>query len=48
MATSEDEIKSIIVAKMKNLTNAKEDVCREILEQYKYNLHTAVEAYFSR
>lgn len=46
--STEDEIKQAVLTKMKSLTNAREDVCVEILESNSYDLHTSVEAYFSR
>ena len=46
--TSQEEIKHTVVAKMKILTNAEEDVCIELLESNKYDLNTSIEAYFAR
>lgn len=48
MADSEEEIKHTILAKMKSLTTADEEVCIELLESNKYDLNTSVEAYFAR
>lgn len=45
---SEEEIKHTVLAKMKSLTNADEEVCVELLESNKYDLNTSVEAYFAR
>ena len=47
-ASSEEEIKSTVLAKMKSLTSASETVCVELLESNKYDLHTSVEAYFAK
>ena len=47
-AESEEEIKQTLVVKMKSLTSAADDVCVELLESNKYDLHTSVEAYFAR
>ena len=47
-ASSEEEIKKTVLAKMQSLTNANEHVCVEILESNKYDLHTSVEAYFAK
>ena len=47
-ASSEEEIKKTVLAKMQSLTNANEHVCVELLESNKYDLHTSVEAYFAK
>lgn len=47
-ASSEEEIKQTVLAKMQSLTNASEHICVELLESNKYDLHTSVEAYFAK
>jgi hypothetical protein len=46
--SSAEEIKHTVLAKMKSLTKAEEEVCIELLESNKYDLNTSVEAYFSK
>ena len=47
-ASSEEEIKQTVLAKMQSLTNASEHICVELLESNKYDLNTSVEAYFAK
>ena len=45
-ASSRDELQQAVVVKMKAVTNADEDVCVALLEDYQYDLKQSVEAFF--
>lgn len=45
-ASSRDELQMAVVAKMKAVTNADDDVCISILEDYHYDLKQSVEFFF--
>ena len=45
-ASSREELQKAVVVKMKAVTNADDEVCISILEDYHYDLKQSVEAYF--
>ena len=45
-ASSRDELQKAVVVKMKAVTNAEEDVCVALLEDFQYDLKQSVEAFF--
>ena len=45
-ASSRDELQKAVVVQMKAVTNADEDVCIALLEDYQYDLKQSVEAFF--
>lgn len=45
-ADSREELRKAVLVKMKNVTNANETVCIELLESHSYDLKTSIEAYF--
>lgn len=45
-ASSREELQQAVVVKMKAVTNADDDVCISILEDYHYDLKQSVEAFF--
>jgi hypothetical protein len=42
-----DLLRTNLIARMKSLTNASEDVCVSILQRHSYDLETSVETYLS-
>ncbi|CAB9498412.1 expressed unknown protein [Seminavis robusta] len=46
-ASSREELQKAVVVKMKAVTNADEDVCIALLEDFQYDLKPAVEAFFA-
>jgi len=46
-SSSRDELERNVVARMKSVTNASDDVCVSLLEQNSYDLKTSIEAYLS-
>lgn len=44
---SKDELQRNVVARMKSLTNASDEVCVSILERNAYNLNTSIETYLA-
>lgn len=47
-ASSRDELQQAVVVKMKAVTNADEDVCISILEDFHYDLKQSVEFFFQQ
>lgn len=45
-ADSRDELQQAVLVKMKNVTNADEDVCIALLESNGYDVTTSIEAFF--
>ena len=45
-ASSRDELLKAVIVKMKAVTNADEDVCVALLEDFGYDLKQSVEAFF--
>lgn len=45
--SSRDELQANLVARMKSVTNASEDVCVSLLQRNSYDLNESVEAYLS-
>jgi len=46
-SSSRDELQRNVVARMKSVTNASDDVCVSLLETHSYDLKTSIEAYLS-
>lgn len=47
-ADSREELQRHLVARMKSVTNATEDVCVSYLENHSYDLKTSIEAFLSK
>jgi hypothetical protein len=45
--TDIDMLRTNLIARMKSLTNASDDICVSILQRHSYDLETSVEAYLS-
>jgi hypothetical protein len=48
LSDSREELHQNMLARMKSVTNASEDVCISLLESNSYDLKVAVEAFLSR
>lgn len=46
LADSPEDLKQGVIARMKSVTNADEDVCVAILEDNKYDLKASLDAFF--
>lgn len=46
LAESPEDLKKRLIARMKSITNAEEEVCMAVLEENKYDLKASVEAFF--
>jgi UBA-like domain len=47
-ASSREELQANLLARMKSVTNASEDVCISLLKSNSYDLGDSIEAYLSR
>jgi UBA-like domain len=47
LSSSREELRESLLARMKSLTNASEDVCISLLQRHSYDLEESVEAYLS-
>jgi len=45
-ASSREELQRAVVVKMKSVTNADEQVCIALLEDFNYDLKQSIEAFF--
>ena len=42
-----EELKKAVLAKMKSVTKAQEEICVALLEDHKYDLKTSIEAFYA-
>ena len=47
-SSSRDELQKNVLARMKSVTNAEDDVCIALLESNSYDLKTSIEAYLAK